>query len=102
MTGLPAGRLGQGVTKGYFAQQPNRRGRQLGRVLATRYDEIVVDRLYDGKRQLDKSLQPLLLAAEDVLDLSENRRKNTSLKRFVLISHLLELRDRCARHLTYI
>lgn len=77
MTGLPAGRLGQGVTKGYFAQQPNRRGRQLGRVLATRYDEIVVDRLYDGKRQLDKSLQPLLLAAEDVLDLSENRRKNT-------------------------
>ena len=77
MTGLPAGRLGQGVSKGYFARQPNRRGRQLGRVLATRYDEIIVDRLYDGKRQLDKCLQPLLLAAEEVLELSENRRKNT-------------------------
>ena len=35
VTGMPAGRLGQGVTKGYFAQQKNRRGRQLGRVLAT-------------------------------------------------------------------
>lgn len=29
VTGMPAGRLGEGVTKGYFAQQKNRRGRQL-------------------------------------------------------------------------
>jgi len=50
-TGLPAGRQGEGVTKGYFAKQKNRRGRQLGRVVATTYDEIVVDRLYDGKCQ---------------------------------------------------
>jgi hypothetical protein len=77
MTGLPAGRQGEGVTKGYFAKQPNRRGRQLGRVLATRYDEIVVDRLYDGKRQLHRSLKELLLTAEDVLELAENRRKST-------------------------
>jgi hypothetical protein len=37
MTGLPAGRQGEGVSKGYFPKQPNRRGRQLGRVLATPY-----------------------------------------------------------------
>ncbi len=77
MTGLPAGRQGEGVTKGYFAKQPNRRGRQLGRVLATRYDEIVVDRLYEGKRQLHRSLKELLTSAEDVLELAENRRKLT-------------------------
>ena len=62
VTGLPAGRQGEGVSKGYFAHQKNRRGRQLGRVLASWYDEIVVDRLYDGKRQLNACLQELLLA----------------------------------------
>lgn len=77
MTGLPAGRLGEGVSKGYFAEHKNKRGRQLGRVLATRYDEIIVDRLFDGRRQLDKSLPALVLAAEDVLELSANKRKNS-------------------------
>jgi hypothetical protein len=77
VTGMPAGRLGEGVTKGYFAQQKNRRGRQLGRVLATWYDEIVVDQLYDGKRQLDYSLTELVTLAENALELTENQRKRT-------------------------
>jgi hypothetical protein len=77
VTGMPAGRQGEGVTKGYFAHQKNRRGRQLGRVLASWYDEIVVDRLYDGKRQLNACLQEVLLAAEVVLELAEERRKRT-------------------------
>lgn len=80
MTGMPAGRQGEGVTKGYFAGQKNRRGRQLGRVVATLYDEIVVDRLYDGKRQLDRSLQELVMTAEAVLDLSAERRHQTILR----------------------
>jgi hypothetical protein len=80
MTGMPAGRQGEGVTKGYFPKQPNRRGRQLGRVLATRYDEIVVDRLYDGKRQLHRSLKELLTSAEEALELTENKRKLTLLR----------------------
>jgi len=80
VTGLPAGRLGEGVTKGYFAKSKNRRGRQLGRVLATRYDEIVVDRLYPGKRQLNSSVQELVTAVENVLELSKNRRKHTILR----------------------
>jgi len=80
VTGMPAGRHGEGVTKGYFAKSKNRRGRQLGRVLATRYDEIVVDRLYNGKRQLDSSLQELITAAETTLELNENKRKNTILR----------------------
>ncbi len=80
MTGMPAGRLGEGVCKGYFPKQPNRRGRQLGRVLATWYDEIIVDRLYDGKRQLHRCLKELVTRAEDVLELAENRRKLTILR----------------------
>ena len=62
---------------GYFAKQRNRRGRQLGRVLASRYGEIVVDRLFDGKTQLTRALQPLMLAAERTLHLDEYKRSRT-------------------------
>lgn len=80
MTGMPAGRQGEGVSKGYFAGQKNKRGRQLGRVIASHYSEIVVDRLYDGKRQLDRSLQELVRAAEKVLDLRVKQRQQTVLR----------------------
>jgi len=80
MTGQPCGRKAAFATKGYFAKQRNRRGRQLGRVLATWYEEIVVDRLYDGKTQLPKAFQELVLAAEDVLDLDEAKRASTILR----------------------
>ena len=46
MTGLPCGPKAACATKGYFAKQRNRHGRQLGRVVATDYDEIIVDRLF--------------------------------------------------------
>ena len=60
VTGMPAGPPAMRVTKGYFAQQKNRHGRQLGRILASWDKEIVVDRLYNGKRQLDSSLTELI------------------------------------------
>ncbi len=44
-SGLPAGRQGERVSKGYFPSAKNRRGRQLGRVVASLYDEIVVEGL---------------------------------------------------------
>src|SRR5215216_4178564 len=77
MTGLPCGKKAAFATKGYFPKQRNRRGRQLGRVLATRYHEIVVDQLFDGKTQLTTALQPLIQAAEAVLELSEAKRART-------------------------
>lgn len=77
MTGMPAGRQGEGVSKGFFSGQKNRRGRQLGRVSASLYDEVVVERLYSGKTQLERSLQPLVTAAEEVLDLDKARRQRT-------------------------
>jgi hypothetical protein len=77
MTGMPAGRAGEEVTKGYFAGEKNRRGRQLGRVLASWYGEILVDRLYNGRRQLNSCLPELVLAAEEVLALDNHKRQRT-------------------------
>jgi len=80
MTGLCAGRLGEGVSKGYFAQRKNARGRQLGRVIATHYDEIITERLFSGKRQLETSLLELVDATAQTLELDENQRKNSLLR----------------------
>lgn len=77
MTGMPAGRKGEGVTKGYFSGQRNRRGRQLGRVVATLYGEIVEERLYSGKIQLERSLQELVTVTEEAMGLTEARRRRT-------------------------
>lgn len=80
MSGMPAGRQGEGVEKGYFAKQKNKRGRQLGRVYATLYDEIVSERLYRGKTQLNRSLSELVMDAETVLNLNSGFRKQTILR----------------------
>lgn len=80
MSGMPAGKHGENSTKGYFAGKPHCRGRQIGRVIATGYDEVVVDRLYAGSKQLRHSVQELVEAAEDVLDLNEARRARTLLR----------------------
>ncbi len=77
MSGLPCGPKAAFATRGYFAKQRSRRGRQLGRVLATSYQEVVVDRLFDGKTQLTRALQPLVLAAEETLQLDEDKRRRT-------------------------
>ena len=71
MSGLPAGRQGKGVKKGYFAKQKNKRGRQMGRVYASLYDEVVVDQLYDGKTQLNRCLPQLITDAKTVLGLNQ-------------------------------
>ena len=76
MSGMPCGKKAAFATKGYFANtERNRRGRQLGRVLASRYHEVIVDRLFAGNRQLGGALQPLVEAAEGTLELSEEKRR---------------------------
>jgi hypothetical protein len=80
MSGLPCGKKAALATAGYFARQRNRRGRQLGRVLATRYHEIVVDRLFDGKTQLNVALLPLVRAAERTLELGAAKRERTLIR----------------------
>jgi len=70
MSGLPCGPQAAFATKGYFATQRNRRGRQGGRVLASLYAEVVVDRLFAGTVQLAAALPTLVAAAERTLDLA--------------------------------
>ena len=77
LSGLPCGKKAALATRGYFATPRTRQGRQLGRVLATRYHEVVVDRLFSGTTQLNTALLPLLLAAEETLALDEARRQRT-------------------------
>ncbi len=80
MSGLPCGPKAACATKGYFAKQRNRRGRQLGRVVATHYGEIVVDRLFAGTTQLTTALRPLVEAAETTLALTQEQRQRTILR----------------------
>ncbi len=77
LTGLPCGKKAAFASKGYFPQQRYRRGRQLGRVLASNYHEIVVDQLFNGTTYLRTGLRPLLEAAEQVLELSAAKRART-------------------------
>jgi hypothetical protein len=49
----------------------------LGRVLASDYDEVVVDRLFGGTIQLTKALRPLMQAAEQTLQLNKAKRSRT-------------------------
>jgi hypothetical protein len=80
MTGLPCGPKAAFATKGYFAKQRNRRGRQLGRVLATHYQEVVVEHLVPGTDQLPKVLRTLVEATEQVLALDVARRARTLIR----------------------
>ena len=80
MSGPPCGPKAAFATKGYFAGQYHRRGRQLGRVLATQYEEVVVDRLFAGNVQLIKALQPLVEAAETTLELDAAKRARTIIR----------------------
>jgi hypothetical protein len=77
LTGMPCGKKAAFASKGYFPQQRYRRGRQLGRVLASNYHEIVVDQLFNGTTYLRSALRPLITAAEQVLDLDHFKRART-------------------------
>jgi hypothetical protein len=77
LSGMPCGPSAAFASKGYEASQRNRRGRQLGRVLASQYDEVVVDRLFEGTVQLNRALIALMQAAERTLGLDEARRRRT-------------------------
>ena len=80
LTGMPCGPNQEGSRKDYFGYNNIRYGRQLGRVVATYYEEIVVDRLLPGNAKLTEALQPVVLAAEQTLALDEAKRKRTVLR----------------------
>jgi hypothetical protein len=80
LSGMPCGRKAALSQKGYFASTRHRRGRQLGRVLATRYGEVVIDQVYGGKTSLATTFRSLIEAAEQVLELTELQRQRTILR----------------------
>jgi hypothetical protein len=80
LTGLPCGKRAELALKGYFSQAGARYGRQMGRVMAARYDEVVVDRLYPGNLQLRTTMPHLVEAMEKTLELDEAKRSQTVLR----------------------
>ena len=80
LSGQPCGPKAAFASKGYFAHQRNRRGRQLGRVWATWYDEVVVDQIYPGNTTLHTCLPALVSQAAAVLELDLARRQRTIIR----------------------
>jgi hypothetical protein len=80
MSGMPCGPQQEEARKGYFSDSGIRYGRQLGRVLATHYEEVVTDQLFAGNVQLIPALPSLMEAAEATLELDEARRRRTVLR----------------------
>jgi len=96
VTGLPCGPKAEEAKKGYCGCEGIRYNRQLGRVIAAHYEEIIVDCLYPGNIYLSKSLPWLIEAAEQALELDEAKRKRTILRidagggSFDLVNWILE------------
>lgn len=80
LTGLPCGKSGEMALKGYFGEGNIRSGRQMCRVVAPHYEEVVVDRLFAGNLKLTEALQPTVKAAEETLLLDRRKRERTVLR----------------------
>jgi hypothetical protein len=80
LTGMPCGKSGERALKGYFGEGNIRYGRQMCRVVAPHYEEVVVDRLFAGNLKLTEALQPTVKAAEEALLLDEEKRRRTVLR----------------------
>jgi hypothetical protein len=80
LTGMPCGKSGELALKGYFGEGNIRYGRQMCRVVAPHYEEVVVDRLFAGNLKLTEALQPTVKAAEEALLLDEAKRRRTVLR----------------------
>lgn len=80
LSGKRAGRKAEGSTKGYFAGRPNVRGRQLVRVYASQYDEIVCQWMMPGNTNSSVVLKEAVERAEKMLGLTEEQRKRTLIR----------------------
>lgn len=80
LTGRPCGKKAAFACKGYFEGQPNRRGRQVGYLVATQYEEIVIERVFSGKAGLSEALVPMVTAAAQVLGLDGDKRARTIIR----------------------
>ena len=80
LQGAPCGPTAEGAQRGYFAKHQAHMGRQLGRVVASHYNEVVCARLYPGGIQLRSALVELVTAAAQTLRLSVAQRQRTIIR----------------------
>lgn len=80
LSALPCGKQAEQATQGYFPQKRGARGRQVGRVLASPYDEIIWEGVYAGNRQLVHAQRELIENSEEVLHLDESQRPRTLIR----------------------
>jgi hypothetical protein len=80
LTGLLASKHAEGSQKGYFARQPGKWGRQLCRVIATSYREIVGQTLVPGNTLSQITLKPAIQHAQQRLQLSDEHHHRTLLR----------------------
>ncbi len=80
LTGLPSGPTAENAPVGYLSGEGIRHGRQLGRMVASQYGEVVVDRLYPGNTVMPSALRPLVEAFEQTLLLTPEQRERTILR----------------------
>jgi hypothetical protein len=81
LQGAPCGPTAEGAQRGYFGgPHAAHVGRQLGRVVASHYNEVVCARLYAGSIQLRSALVELVRAAERTLRLSVAQRQRTIIR----------------------
>ncbi len=76
LSGKECGKGGEEAKKGYFSGEKNVVGRQIGRVVASRYGEIVVEQLYPGNTTLVSVQQESLSCPLIVLKTLELRINN--------------------------
>jgi hypothetical protein len=80
LTGLLASKRAESSTKGYFAHHPGAYGRQLCRVIATSYQEIVCQSLLPGDTPSQVTLKPAILQMQQILHLSKAQQQRTLLR----------------------
>jgi len=75
LTGLRASRRAEGSTKGYFSGERNATGRQLVRVSAPQYKEVLFEKLYAGNTTSCEVLKGTMKEIERILELHQELNK---------------------------
>jgi hypothetical protein len=77
LTGLRASKRAEGSTKGYFSGSRNATGRQLVRVSAPSYGELIFEKLYPGNTASCEVLKETIKEVERILGSDRAARKRT-------------------------
>lgn len=80
LTGLRASKRAEGSTKGYFSGKRNATGRQLVRVSAPGYGELIFEKLYPGNTTSCEVLKETMGEVESLLELDEAKRRRTLIR----------------------